>query len=67
MPNSSLFRRDKFDIIRGWGGEICKERSDGIAFCSTKNFYIFGKTRHSRMTESEENHNPIKTLVFMLF
>ena len=32
-----------------------------------KKFYIFGKTRHSRMTESKKNHNLIKTSVFMLF
>ena len=35
--------RQSLFFLFGWGGEICKERSDGIAFCSTKNFINLAK------------------------
>ena len=51
----------KHAVQNGWGGEICKERSDGIAFCSTKN-YIFlakrvtpGQLKRNFLTFREEN------------
>lgn len=46
------------------GGEICKERSDGIAFCSTKNFIFLakrvtpGQLKKNFLTFREENSRP---------
>ena len=50
----------------GWDGEICKERSDGIAFCSTKNFIFLakrvtpGQLKRNFLTFWEENSRPLR-------